>query len=156
MAWPSEASVDPVTTPLRRMLNEQVAERRRADAAALSRVPDGVFNHLRRSSFILFSTTGRTSGLRREKFWGVFAPWGDTIYNIEEIGERAQWVRNALANPRIEVRERVGAPVLLATARVVTDPDEEVLARTLVMQRERGDWSVQGGRGLVVAFDAVL
>ncbi len=46
--------------------------------------------------------TGRTSGLRRETPVN-YAPVNGEVYCVAAFGDRADWYRNLLANPRVEV-----------------------------------------------------
>ena len=80
-------------------------------------------------SYCYLTTTGRVSGEPREiEIW--FALHGATLYLLAGGRERAAWVRNLRAEPRVSVR--VGDTTVPATARVVEDPDEDALARRLV------------------------
>src|SRR5687767_5883853 len=107
--------------------------------APMPQAPVGVFTDYDDAPIFHFATIGRRSGARREKFWGVFAAWGDTIYCLEERAA-AHWVANVRADPRVEVWRRPGARVLAVRARVVDDPDEEAFARALVEDRLRSEW----------------
>ena len=101
-----------------------------------------------------FATVGRRTGLRHEKWWLPFAPDGDTLYLVEEIGDRADWVRNALAAGRVEVWGKNGDEVVATTPRVVTDADELRRARGLLRARfGGGEWGFIAD-GFVVALDA--
>jgi deazaflavin-dependent oxidoreductase (nitroreductase family) len=71
--------------------------------------------------FLYLTTTGRVSGQPREiEIW--FTEHAGRYYVIAEHGERAQWVRNLRAAPRVGVR--LGKRTFGATARVV-DPHAE-------------------------------
>ncbi|HYD10012.1 MAG TPA: nitroreductase/quinone reductase family protein [Acidimicrobiales bacterium] len=110
-----------------------------------------MFGGLDEKRLIHFTTTGRRSGLPREKWWLPFAPDGDVLYLLEEHGTDAQWVRNVLADPVITVED------ISATARVVTDDDEIAHARRVCAERFRRVGLVEQGlveRGLVVAVTA--
>lgn len=140
-----------MTTPLRQLLAERVAERRVKEAAEAANRPVGAFTFLDDEPLLHFSTIGRTTGERRTKFWGVYATAGDTLYLIEEVGTKAHWVRNVIANPKVEVWGR-DHEVLWARARIVDDLAEDALARRLVGTREWGEPQVVES-GLVIAFD---
>lgn len=85
--------------------------------------------------FCYLTTTGRQTGRPHEiEIW--FAVEGGSLYLLSGGGERSDWVRNLLANPAVNVR--VGAATATATARVVTDPDEDALARRLLAGRYQG------------------
>jgi deazaflavin-dependent oxidoreductase (nitroreductase family) len=104
-------------------------------------------------SYCYLTTTGRVSGQPREiEIW--FALDGRTLYLLAGGGERANWVRNLRAEPRVSVR--VGEATVRATARVVDDPGEEALARRLVHGKyASGPDDMAGWRdhGLPVALD---
>ena len=75
--------------------------------------------------FLYLTTTGRRTGLSREiEIW--FTERGDRYYLIAEHRERADWVRNLQAQPRVHVR--LGDRQFDATARVVDDAREPELA----------------------------
>ena len=75
--------------------------------------------------FLYLTTTGRRTGLAREiEIW--FTERGDRYYLIAEHRERADWVRNLQAQPRVHVR--LGNRQFDATARVVDDAREPELA----------------------------
>lgn len=79
--------------------------------------------------FCYVTTTGRVTGRPHTiEIW--FAARGATIYLLSGGGDRADWVRNLLRRPRVGVR--VGELRADATARVVTDVEEDRLARDLV------------------------
>ena len=91
--------------------------------------------------YLYLTTTGRVSGQPREiEIW--FTEDAGRYYVIAEHGERAQWVRNLRAAPRVRVR--VGARSFAATARVVAEPD---LGRAV---QRRSEKKYGWGEGLVV------
>src|SRR4051812_30114028 len=135
---------------LRDLLREQVEQSRR-DAGA-SRPRDGVFTPLEDQRLIHFVTTGRRTGEPRKKFWLPFAPDGDVLYLLEEQGTRADWVRNILADPKVEVEG------VACRARLVDDTVEIARARTLCAKRFSRVGLVVADlieRGLVVALQPV-
>ena len=137
--------------PLRDLLAVRVAERRRNEMALEPRT--GVFSDLAECPTIRFSTTGRRTGIRREKWWIPFFVDGDTIYLIEELAEQALWVANITADPNTEVGAE-GRPWRRATARRVTDDNELARARRLMTGKfGGGDWALVAD-GTVIAFDA--
>jgi deazaflavin-dependent oxidoreductase (nitroreductase family) len=90
------------------------------------------------------TTTGRRSGRPREiEIW--FTAWGERVYVIAEERERAQWVQNIRADPR--VRWRVGARVASGRARVL-----EGAAAAAVQARSAAKYG--WGDGLVVELVA--
>ena len=101
--------------------------------------------------FLYLTTTGRRTGLAREiEIW--FTERGDRFYVIAEHRDRAHWVRNIRADPRVRVR--VGdrrAQQLDATARIVDDAREPELAREVKAQSDaKYGWS----DGLIVEIAA--
>lgn len=78
--------------------------------------------------FLYLTTTGRRSGLPREiEIW--FTEYNARFYVIAEHRERAQWVCNIQADPRVRVR--VGDRLFDATARPISDAHEPDLVRTI-------------------------
>lgn len=134
--------------PLREQLARAV-ERSRLEA--IDRQPrEGYFSSYEDRSKIVFATRGRRTGSFREKWWLPFAPDGDILYLIEEQGDRADWVRNLLAEPTAQVED------LPVNARVVDDPEEIARARQICAARfaRRGLLVADlVERGLVVAFE---
>ena len=66
-------------------------------------------------------TTGRVSGAPREiRIW--FGVEGDRLYLLAQDRDRAHWVRNVAAEPRVQVR--IGERTFNGRARVV-DPAED-------------------------------
>jgi deazaflavin-dependent oxidoreductase (nitroreductase family) len=98
--------------------------------------------------FLYLTTTGRRTGSAREiEIW--FTERGGHFYIIAEHGERANWVRNIRANPRVHVR--VGDRRLKGTARLVADEREPELARVVkALSDVKYGWS----DGLIVEITA--
>jgi len=96
------------------------------------------------NAFLYLTTTGRRTGIAREiEIW--FTERGGRFYIIAEHRERAKWVRNIQANPRVCVR--VGDRRFDATARLVVDEREPELAREVkALSEAKYGWS----DGLVV------
>lgn len=135
-------------TSLRERLARGVEESR---VEALARRPRvGSFSALEDKPTIVFSTRGRVTGLLREKWWLPFAPDGDVVYLLEEQGTRADWVRNVIADGRVDLG---GVEVV---ARIVDHPVEIARARDLCRARCARVGLLVGDlveRGLVVAFE---
>jgi deazaflavin-dependent oxidoreductase (nitroreductase family) len=75
------------------------------------------------------ATVGRTSGRRRViEIW--FATDGGVVYFLAGGRDRAHWVRNILADDRVQLR--LGGTTLAGRGRLVDDPDEDLQARQLV------------------------
>ncbi len=94
--------------------------------------------------FLYLTTTGRKTGLPREiEIW--FVTFDNKFYILAEHRERAHWVRNIRANPRVRVR--VGEQTFDATARVLdADLDRAAFTHTQQLERDKYEW----GDGLPV------
>jgi deazaflavin-dependent oxidoreductase (nitroreductase family) len=89
-------------------------------------------------------TTGRRTGRRHDiEIW--FGIEEDVLYLISGNGPGADWFRNLLADPEVEVR--IDGHGWKATARHVTDPEER---RTVgrVMGAKYGGWGGDPDIGL--------
>jgi hypothetical protein len=133
---------------LRELLASRVEDSRRKALKDRPRV--GYFSTFEDRPTIVFTTRGRVTGLPREKWWLPFAPDGDILYLLEEQGDRADWVRNVVAEPRVQV-DGVGM-----VARIVEDAGEIDRARQLCSARCERLGLLVGDLleyGLVVAFE---
>jgi deazaflavin-dependent oxidoreductase (nitroreductase family) len=104
--------------------------------------------------FCYLTTIGRISGRQHTvEIW--FACRGRTVYLLSGGGDRADWVRNLSRQPRVTLR--VGTERWVGHARIVTDPDEDRLARHLVAGKYQptysGDLSTWRDTALPVAVD---
>lgn len=80
-------------------------------------------------------TTGRRSGLPRTiEIW--FATDGDRIYLLSGGRDRASWVRNLRAEPRVRIR--IGGATIAGRARVIEGEPREMLARRLLAAKYQG------------------
>ncbi|MBI2468644.1 MAG: nitroreductase family deazaflavin-dependent oxidoreductase [Candidatus Rokubacteria bacterium] len=94
--------------------------------------------------YLYLTTTGRRSAQPREiEIW--FTERAGRCYLIAEHGERAQWVRNIVAEPRVSCR--VGETTYVGRARVVNGTTEPTLAREI---RAASEAKYGWGDGLVV------
>ena len=101
------------------------------------------------AEFLYLTTTGRRSGEPREiEIW--FTEHEGRYYLIAERGEKAQWVQNLRADPR--VRARIGGSAFPGHARVVDLAQDEALRRTI---RQRSETKYGWGDGLVVEIAPV-
>jgi len=74
--------------------------------------------------YLYLTTTGRKTGLPREiEIW--FVAHADRFYILAEHFHRAQWVRNLIANPRVQVR--LAGREFTATARVLDEQQDATL-----------------------------
>jgi deazaflavin-dependent oxidoreductase (nitroreductase family) len=99
-------------------------------------------------------TTGRHSGEpHRIEIW--FALADGVAYLLSGGGDRSDWVRNLEVSP--EVTLEIAHEKRTTRARVVTDPEEDALARRLVVEkyrpRYRGDLDDWGRTSLPIAID---
>jgi deazaflavin-dependent oxidoreductase (nitroreductase family) len=80
------------------------------------------------------TTTGRSSGKPHTiEIW--FALRDRRVYLLSGGGDSSDWVRNIRASPTVGLR--IGDRDFLARAHVVDDPDEDELARTLLVEKYR-------------------
>jgi deazaflavin-dependent oxidoreductase (nitroreductase family) len=83
-------------------------------------------------AFAYLTTSGRISGEpHRVELW--FVVHEGTLYLLAGGGTRSDWVRNLLASPRVVVE--VGDRRRTTRARFVTAPDEDALARRLMLEK---------------------
>jgi len=96
------------------------------------------------TQYLYVTTTGRRTSRPREiEIW--FTRHDGRFYLVAEQRERAQWVQNLRALPRVGVR--MGKQRFLARARVVDARAEPELARAVkALSRKKYGW----GDGLVV------
>jgi deazaflavin-dependent oxidoreductase (nitroreductase family) len=107
--------------------------------------------------FCYITTTGRRTGNpHRVEIWFAAELGSRSIYVLAGGRERADFVRNAMVEPRVTVRigDREGG----ATARVVVaGTGEDALARRLLLAKYQqpgsGDLESWGRSALPVAFD---
>ena len=111
--------------------------------------------------YCYLTTRGRVTGADHEiEIWYVreSRPGGATLYLLAGAGERSDWVRNLQADPAVRVR--VDDVTYAAIARVVTDPDEDRHARTVVFEkyqpRNDGELVTWRERALPVAIDLAI
>ena len=82
--------------------------------------------------YCYLTTTGRTSGEPREiELW--FGLEGSTVYLLSGGQDRSNWVRNLIADPAVAVT--IGGQRFEARARIVDDPEEDALARRLLLDK---------------------
>jgi deazaflavin-dependent oxidoreductase (nitroreductase family) len=105
--------------------------------------------------FCYLTTTGRVTGRPHEvEMWFGLGPGGRTLYMLSGGGYRSDWVRNLKKNPGVTVR--LGSERFEGRARVVEDPEEDALARRLLVEKyERKPGSLSNWRraALPVAVD---
>lgn len=104
--------------------------------------------------YCYLTTTGRRSGEpHRIEIW--FALVDDVVYLLSGGRDRSDWVRNIAASPDVVLE--IGEERRHTQARVVTDHEEDALARRVVGEkygpRSRDDLDDWGRTSLPVAID---
>ena len=104
--------------------------------------------------FCYLTTTGRRSGRPHTiEIW--FALSGSTLYLLSGGRDRSDWVKNVLAHPEVQVTIREKR--FTGQARVVSDQQEDALARKLVYDkytpRDSDDLTDWARTSLPVAID---
>jgi deazaflavin-dependent oxidoreductase (nitroreductase family) len=107
--------------------------------------------------FCYLTTTGRRSGRPHTiEIW--FALSGSTLYLLSGGRDRSDWVKNALTHPAVRVKIRES--IFTGQARVVSDQQEDALARKLVYEkytpRDSDDLRDWARTSLPVAIDIVM
>jgi len=114
-----------------------------------------------RHQFCYLTTVGRRTGRPHEiEIWYASAPGTTTLYLLSGGGDRADWVRNLMANPGADVRFGDNDATHRAVARILDRPgEEERAARRLVFEKYDpaydADLSRWRERALPVALDLV-
>ncbi len=106
------------------------------------------------TQFCYLTTQGRKTGkLHTIEIW--FGVDGSTIYLLAGSGEKADWVRNLRQQPEVNVR--VNDVTHGYTARVVTDAEEDRIARKLLVEKYQpghdNDLTEWGRTALPVALE---
>ena len=104
--------------------------------------------------FCYLTTKGRRSASPHTiEIW--FALEQDTVYLLAGGGDGSDWVRNLRADPTVGLR--LGDVDLICRGRVVDDPEEDALARRVVLAKyvprsadDLGDW---GRTAMPIAID---
>src|SRR5688572_12000770 len=105
-------------------------------------------------SFCYLTTTGRVSRNQHTiEIW--FALRDETVYMLAGGRERAHWVQNIEADPR--VRLRIKSEEFPGKGRIVEDPDEDAWARAALVEKYQGSYSGNltnwGRNSLPIAID---
>src|SRR5687767_540063 len=88
--------------------------------------------------YCYLTTTGRRTGHPHEiEIW--FALVDSRLYMLAGGRERSDWVRNLQRNPNVSVR--LGATTYAGHASIVTDPEQDGLARQLLVSKYDGSYS---------------
>ena len=91
-----------------------------------------LLSKLASQDFCYLTTTGRVTGQPHEiEIW--FGARGNSLYLLSGGGHDSDWVRNLLKKPDVTVR--IAHYVFSATARLVTEPEEETAARYMLAEK---------------------
>ena len=108
---------------------------------------------LSREDFCYLTTTGRATGKPHTiEIW--FGLYGRTLYMLSGGRDRSDWVKNIRRRPQVTVR--IGEISFGGYGRVVEDPEEDALARRLLVGKYRTgrrDLTKWGRNALPVAVD---
>src|SRR5438477_6884125 len=87
--------------------------------------------------YCYLTTIGRRTGRPHTiEIWFGAEPGGRTIYMLAGGGHNADWVKNIGAKPNVQAR--IAGKSLSGVGRVVVQPEEEGLARRLVVAKYYG------------------
>ena len=106
-------------------------------------------------SYCYLTTTGRVTGKPHEiEIW--FGLNDNTLYLLSGSKDQSDWVRNLLKDPSVTVR--IAKTTYNATARLVTDEKEEMMARNMLAdkyneRRANGSLGNWARTALVVGID---
>lgn len=90
---------------------------------------------LAEQDFCYVTSTGRVTGNPHEiEIW--FGVDGSTFYLLSGGGDGSDWVRNLRAQPLVTVR--IGEHTFTGSARVISDSQEDALARRLLAGKYQG------------------
>ena len=118
---------------------------------------DKIPSQLAREEYCYVTTTGRITGKPHKiEIW--FGLHNESVYLLSGGMDKSDWVKNMKKNPSVTVR--VAKHTFQATARIVTDGEEETMARHLLAGKYQGwkegkklsDW---GRTALPVALDLI-
>ena len=110
---------------------------------------------LKQEDYCYLTTTGRVSGNPHEiEIW--FGLNEGTLYILSGGGDKSDWVKNLRKDPAVTVR--IAKQTFNATARIVEDKAEQMLARNLLADKYKeresdGALSEWAQSALVVGFD---
>ena len=110
---------------------------------------------LKQEDYCYLTTTGRVSGNPHEiEIW--FGLNEGTLYILSGGGDKSDWVKNLRKDPAVTVR--IATQTFNATARIVEDKAEQMLARNLLADKYKeresdGALSEWAQSALVVGFD---
>ncbi len=87
--------------------------------------------------FCYLTTIGRKSSKPHTvEIWFAMSPDSHTLYMLSGGGDKADWVKNIRRDPHVHVR--IAGQMFSGTGRIVQDPQEDRLARRLVVTKYYG------------------
>lgn len=97
-----------------------------------------LLTQFKEEDYCYLTTTGRVSGRPHEiEIW--FGLNDHTLFLLSEGKEKSDWVKNLLKNPAVKIR--LAKKKFNGTARLVTDEQEEMLARKMLASKYQ-QWRV--------------
>lgn len=97
-----------------------------------------LLTQFKEEDYCYLTTTGRVSGKPHEiEIW--FGLNDHTLFLLSEGKEKSDWVKNLLKNPAVKIR--LAKKKFNGTARLVTDEQEEMLARKMLATKYQ-QWRV--------------
>ncbi len=108
------------------------------------------------TDYCYLTTTGRVSGKAHTiEIW--FALHGNTLYLLSGGREKSDWIKNSSHTP--DVQAKIHDTQFAGKARLVTTPEEDALARQLVLEkyapRSSDDLTEWSRTSLPLAIDLV-
>ena len=119
--------------------------------------PTRLLANLKNEDYCYLTTTGRITGNPHEiEIW--FGLNDSALYILSGGRDKSDWVKNLLKNPTVTVR--IAKQTFNATARIVEDEAEQMLARNMLADKYKereadGSLSEWAQSALVVAFDII-
>jgi deazaflavin-dependent oxidoreductase (nitroreductase family) len=87
------------------------------------------------SEYVYLTTTGRRTGNPHTiEIW--YAVHNGSVYLMAGGRERSDWVRNLMKQPSVQLR--AGETTRAATARIVTESEEDALVRRMLAAKYQG------------------
>lgn len=94
-----------------------------------------LLSRLKGENYCYLTTIGRVSGKPHEiEIW--FGIQNSTLYLLSGDGEKSDWVRNLLRNSSVIVR--IAEHTFNGTARIVSEKEEELMARKMLDAKYQG------------------
>ncbi len=108
------------------------------------------------ADFCYLTTTGRISGKAHTiEIW--FALHEQTVYLLSGGRKKSDWIKNSLRTPDVQVK--INATQFVGKARLVATPEEDALARQLVLKkytpRDSDDLTEWSRTSLPLAIDLI-